>query len=406
MEQKMKAVVLHAPGEYQVELVDIPQPGYNEVLVEIRSIAICGSDPGIFAGKVRKDGWPPHYPFIAGHEFAGRVAAIGEGVSNLKPGDRVAGEAHSGCGTCEMCKQGLYNLCMNYGHSGHHHYGHAHPGCYAQYQVYDQKALTVMPENVTYDEGAMIDTGGTAFNGIRLIGIVPGGWTAVIGPGPMGILLAQMAKAMGSKTIVIGYRDHDRLSVARELGVDHTIETTEVADVVEEVRRLTGGRGADRSFDCAGAGDTLDELIRMTAKNGKVGVIAYPKVPTTQEALYYMVKNQITVQGVRANPNCSLPLLGMIGHGKVNGVWSHTHSPSSRRSRRLTPLSTIRTARSRWSSIPTARRKTNDLVYFEGAEMRGGAGRPKTGPTGARGAGPYPLCRHLRLGYPSVQRHL
>ena len=105
MEQKMKAVVLHAPGEYQVELVDIPQPGYNEVLVEIRSIAICGSDPGIFAGKVRKDGWPPHYPFIAGHEFAGRVAAIGEGVSNLKPGDRVAGEAHSGCGTCEMCKQ-------------------------------------------------------------------------------------------------------------------------------------------------------------------------------------------------------------------------------------------------------------------------------------------------------------
>lgn len=73
----------------------------------------------------------------------------------------------------------------------------------------------------------------------------------------------------------------------------------------EEVRRLTGGRGADRSFDCAGAGDTLDELIRMTAKNGKVGVIAYPKVPTTQEALYYMVKNQITVQGVRANPNCS-----------------------------------------------------------------------------------------------------
>ena len=326
MEQKMKAVVLHAPGEYQVELVDIPQPGYNEVLVEIRSIAICGSDPGIFAGKVRKDGWPPHYPFIAGHEFAGRVAAIGEGVSNLKPGDRVAGEAHSGCGTCEMCKQGLYNLCMNYGHSGHHHYGHAHPGCYAQYQVYDQKALTVMPENVTYDEGAMIDTGGTAFNGIRLIGIVPGGWTAVIGPGPMGILLAQMAKAMGSKTIVIGYRDHDRLSVARELGVDHTIETTEVADVVEEVRRLTGGRGADRSFDCAGAGDTLDELIRMTANNGKVGVIAYPKVPTTQEALYYMVKNQITVQGVRANPNCSLPLLGMIGHGKVNARRLVTHT--------------------------------------------------------------------------------
>ena len=324
-EQRMKAVVLRAPGQYGVEEVPIPEPGYGEVLVEIRSVAICGSDPGIFAGNVRKDGWPPHYPFIAGHEFAGKVVKLGPGAEQLKVGDRVAGEAHCGCGVCRMCKEGLYNLCLNYGHGGHHHYGHNDPGCYAQYQVYGQRALTKMPDNVTYDEGSMVDTAGTGYNGIRLVGIVPGGWTAVIGPGPMGLLLAQMAKAMGSKTVLIGYNDHDRLAVGRKLGADATIETTECPDVVAAVRELTGGWGTDRTFDCAGAGDTLDEAIRMTGRNGKVGVIAYPKVPTTQEALYYMVKNQITVQGVRANPNCSLPVLNLIANGKLNAAGLVTH---------------------------------------------------------------------------------
>ena len=326
MNDTMLAVVLHGPGEYEVESVAIPKPGRGEVLVEIRSISICGSDPGIFRGDVRKDNWPPYYPFIAGHEFAGRVVGLGEDVETLKVGDRVAGEAHCGCGVCDMCKAGLYNLCRNYGKAGHHHYGHFTPGCYAQYQVYDQKALTIMPDNVTYDEGSTADTAGTAYNGIRLIGIVPGGWTLVIGPGPMGNMLAQMAKAMGSKTIVVGYQDEDRLKVAQSVGVDHVIETTECEDVVAEIKRITGGRGVDRAFDCAGAHDTLDEAIRSTTASGKVAVIAYPKMPTTQEALYYMVKNQITVQGVRANPNCTQTVLNMMADGSLNSRCLITHA--------------------------------------------------------------------------------
>ncbi len=328
MKQSMLAVVLHGPGEYDVESVEIPQPKYGEVLVEIRSVAICGSDPGIFRGDVRKDNWPPHYPFVAGHEFAGKVVKLGEGVATLQIGDRVAGEAHCGCGICDMCKAGLYNLCRNYGRAGHHHYGHFTPGCYAQYQVYDQKALTVMPDNVSYDEGAMADTAGTAYNGIRLIGIVPGGWTLVIDPGPMGNMLAQMAKSMGSKTIVVGYNDADRLKVAKATGADYVIETTECEDVVAEIKRITGGRGVDRSFDCAGAHDTLDEAIRATTANGKVAVIAYPKMPTTQEALYYMVKNQITVQGVRANPNCNPTVLNMMADGSLDSKSLITHAYS------------------------------------------------------------------------------
>ncbi len=326
MEETMKAVVLRAPGEYAVENVPVPEPGLQEVLVEIRSIAICGSDPGIFAGNVRKDGWPPHYPFVAGHEFAGRVVAVGEGVTKFHVGDRVAGEAHCGCGVCDMCMQGLYNLCRNYGTAGHRHYGHATQGCYAQYQKYDAKALTALPENVSYDEGAMVDTAGTAYNGLRLLGVEPGGYTAVIGPGPMGVMLAQMAKAMGSRTIILGYHDAERLTVARKAGVDHVVETADLPDVVDMVRKLTGGRGANRTFDCAGSAGTLENAIRMTCPNGKVGVIAYPKRPAAQEALYYMVKNQITVQGVRANPNCSGAVLNLLSQGVIDASSLITHS--------------------------------------------------------------------------------
>lgn len=325
MNKTMRAAVLHAPNVFTIEDVPIPQPGYGEVLVKIMAVSICGSDPGIFGGAVLKDGWPPHYPFIAGHEFAGVIETLGEGVVTLKPGDRVAGEAHCGCGVCENCKKGLYNLCKNYGRYGHHHYGHATPGCYAQYQVYDQKALTLMPDNVGFDEGSTVDTAGIAFHGISLAGIVPGGWTAIIGPGPMGLLLMQMAKAMGSKTIVIGYNDPDRLNMALKTGADYVVETLDTADVVETVRNLTNGEGVNSCFDCAGAGDTLDKAIRMTGAKGHVAVIAYPKQTTTQEALYYMVKNEITVHGVRANPNCSARVLGLMSSGKLRADKIITH---------------------------------------------------------------------------------
>ena len=312
MKNEMRAVVIHAPGEFSVETVPVPSPGHGEVLVEIKSVAICGSDPGIFAGRVRHNGWPPYYPFIAGHEFAGQVAAVGEGVTTLQVGDRVAGEAHCGCGICDNCKQGLYNLCLNYGKAGHHHYGHNTPGCYAQYQVYDQKALTPLPEGVTFDQGAMADTTGIAYNAIRLTGVAPGGWTAVIGPGPMGIAALLLAKAMGSRTVMIGRGR--RLALAGELDADVLINFEETEDVVAEVRKVTGG-GAHQVIEAAGNATAYYESIQMARKGGRVALISIPAQDGQQAALKSLIMNQITLHGVRANPNCSKTVLEMIAQG-------------------------------------------------------------------------------------------
>lgn len=325
MKSEMRAVVLHGPGDYSVETVPIPQPGYGEVLAEVKSIAICGSDPGIFAGKVRHNGWPPAYPFIAGHEFGAQVVAVGEGVSVLKPGDRVAGEAHCGCGVCDNCKRGWYNLCLNYGKPPHHHYGHNTPGCYAQYQVYDQKALTPLPEGCTFDHGAMADTTGIAYNALRLTGVEPGGWTAVIGPGPMGMAAMLLAKAMGSRTVMIGRGR--RLALAGELGADALIDFEQSQDVIGDVRRLTDG-GAHQVIEAAGNATAYYESVQLARKGGHVALISIPAQDGQQAALKSLIMNQITLHGVRANPNCSRTVLNMMAQGilPVDRMITHTFS--------------------------------------------------------------------------------
>ena len=316
-QKKMRGVQINGPGQFQVDWVDIPRPGRGEVLVEIKSIAICGSDPGIFNGKVLHNGWPPYFPFLAGHEFAAQVLECGEDVAGLKPGDRVAGEAHCGCGTCENCKKGFYNLCLNYGkrEAGHRHYGHSSPGCYAQYQVYDQKALTLLPDNVSYDMGTLVDTAGTAFNALRLTGVEPGGFTAIIGPGPMGITAMCLAKAMGSATIVIGRRQ--RLEMAAKMGADYIIDYEKVDDVVAEVRRITGG-GAHQVIEAAGNATAYFESVQMARKGGHVALISIPAQDGQEAALKSLIMNQITLHGVRANPNCSKIVLDLMSQGSLD----------------------------------------------------------------------------------------
>lgn len=320
MEAKMKAVVIHGPGKFAVEEVEIPKPGRGEVLVAVRSIAICGSDPGIIGGKVRQNGWPPYYPFVAGHEFSGEVVLAGAEVGSLKIGDRVSGEAHCGCGICENCKKGSYNLCLNYGKKelGHRHYGHNTEGCYAQYQIYSEKVLTKMPDSVTFDEGTLVDTAGTAYNALKLCGVVPGGYTAVIGPGPMGISAMMIAKAMGSTTIMIGRGE--RLTFAKAMRADIVIDYEGVPDPVEEVKRVTGGLGADQVIEAAGNTTAFMESVLMAKKGGHVAFISIPPEDGQMIAGKYLVMNQITLHGTRANPNCSRAILNMMANGKLSGL--------------------------------------------------------------------------------------
>lgn len=324
MSDTMKAVVLTGPGEYSVQRVPVPEPGPMEVLVRIRAVAICGTDPKLFAGAFAGM-WPPAYPFIAGHEFAGEVAALGAGVTGLAVGDRVAGEAHCGCGHCRACMAGFYNLCENYGHpeTGHRHYGFIVQGAYAEYNVYSVKAVTKMPDNVSFDEGSMCDTAGTSFNGIRLIGVTPGGFSAFIGPGPVGLSAMLMAKSMGSTVIMVGRGA--RLEAAKRLSADFVVDF-EKENMYARIEEITGGRKADEVFECAGNEASVNQALGSVKRGGSVALLGLPTSNSMNVNMKSVIMDQIRVQGCRANPNCSEQVLRMMSTGGLNVKDMVTHT--------------------------------------------------------------------------------
>ena len=325
----MKACVLTAPGEYEIRNdIPVPQPGAEEVLVKVGGVAICGSDPGVFDGHLAGD-WPPAYPFIAGHEWSGRIVAVGEGVSGFAVGDRVAGEAHKGCGVCRMCKEGRYTLCLNYGkpEAGHRHYGFRTNGAFAQYCVFHQKSITSLPDGILYKEAAMCDTGGVALHGLELCGVIPGSTVAVIGPGPIGMMVMKLARAMGAARVIVVGRG-SRLESARKLGAHETVNFMD-EEPVSAVRRLTNELGVDAVIECSGAKGTVKQACLMCRKGGKVVLMGVPADEVDEAIPFkYVAHNEITVMGSRANPNVSWKLLNMMKEGNIDvrDMVTHTFS--------------------------------------------------------------------------------
>ena len=314
----MTALELLGPGEYELRQVPVPSLNDDEVLCRIRAVAICGSDPkiikGLSAGK-----WPPAYPFIPGHEWAGEVVAVGKNVFGFQPGDRVAGEAHSGCGFCSNCLKGNYNLCQNYGkpETGHRHYGHLSSGAYAQYNLYRPRSIQKMPAAVSFAQGSLVDTAGIALHGLELTGITPGGTAVVIGPGPVGLLTVLLARLLGAARIIVVGRG-TRLEAAGRLDRDLLPVDFSKTDPVAAVRAVTGAGGADEVFECSGAEGTLKQALQMVKRGGKVGLLGIPpaqleeKVPFAQ-----IVLDEIAILGSRANPNVSGKVLQMMAAGRL-----------------------------------------------------------------------------------------
>lgn len=325
--EKMKACVLTGPNRFEIrDDVPVPRPGPGEVLCKIGGVAICGSDPGVFDGHLAGE-WPPAYPFIAGHEWSGRIVELGENVTEFKVGDRVAGEAHKGCGHCRMCKEGRYTLCLNYGNAeaGHRHYGFITNGAYAQYGVFHTRSVTALPDGIQYKEAAMCDTGGVALHGLEICGVVPGSTVVVIGPGPIGMMAMKLARAMGAARVIVVGRG-SRLESARRLGCRETVDFT-AQDPVEAVREMTEGMGADAVFECSGANGTIRQACLMCRKGGRVVLLGVPAAEHDEPIPFkYVAHNEIMISGSRANPNVSWKLLNMIREKNIEVEDLVTHT--------------------------------------------------------------------------------
>ncbi|MCJ7751979.1 MAG: zinc-binding dehydrogenase [Armatimonadetes bacterium] len=283
----MKALVKYAAGDGNMELRDVPEPspGPGEVLVRVAAASICGSDLHIWRGDI---GIPMRFPVIPGHEFAGVVTAVGEGVQGVRVGERVTGEnTRTACGVCRQCASGSYNLCRQRLATGY-----AFDGAFAPYVVVPAARVHRLPDNVDFRSGALTDPSACAYHAVQeLTGVSAGDFVLITGPGPMGLLSLQYAKANGGLTILLGTeRDAKRLALGAELGADHILAGHKVADRVLE---LTKGEGVDVVLECSGAEAAAQLGLGVLRREGKftqIGIFGRPIQFDLDQVLYKEVR--------------------------------------------------------------------------------------------------------------------
>jgi len=335
--QTMKAWVLDGPGELRLTDKAVPMPGVAEVLVHVDAVAICGTDlevvhrgePALVQG-----GAPFHRNFTPGHEYVGTIAALGAGVDEFALGERVAVEIHAGCGRCERCREGMYTACLNYGMNydghdkGHRANGFTTDGGFAEYAVNHVNTLVRVPEGMNDEEATLIVTGGTAMYGIDVVGgLVAGQSVAVIGPGPIGLMVAAVAKALGATPVVlIGTRqDRMRLETGLKLGADVAIDI-DACDPVAAVLELTGGRGAHYVFECSGAPPAIQSATRMTSRGGRICAVAFAHEPVLVDVAR-LVSNNIHLYGIRGEGrSATRRAAALMAQQRFPAKLLHTHS--------------------------------------------------------------------------------
>ena len=256
--------VMTAPGKIEFREIETPVPKAGEVLIRIMKIGVCGSDIHVWHGKHPFTS----YPVTQGHEVSGEIAALGAGVESLEVGQKVTIQPQVVCGKCYPCRHGKYNLCETLKVMGFQTTGVA-----SEYFAVDAAKVTPLPQEMSFDEGAMIEPLAVAVHAVRKFGDMRGMRVAVLGAGPIGILVAQAAKGMGAESVLITDISDLRLEKARQCGVDFCVNTCE-ADFGEALVSSFGPDKADVIYDCAGNNVTMGQAIRCARKGSTIILVA------------------------------------------------------------------------------------------------------------------------------------
>ena len=284
------------PGNSTVEFKEfpIPIPGHGEVLIRTKSSTICGSDIRAIYREHLGKGPEGYQGVIAGHEPCGQIAAVGPGCRRFNAGDRVIVYHISGCGVCNDCRRGYMISCTS--DEYRKAYGWQRDGGMAPYILAEEKDLVFLPDELTYTDGAQVACGfGTVYEGLEKIGVSGNDAVLVVGLGPVGLASLMLSKAMGANLLIGTDTVPERMELAEKLGlVDHLVPAG--SDTVDEVLRLTGGRGVERAVDCSGSDPGRQTAIRATRKWGRIvflgegGTVAFNPSPD-------MLHDQKTIYG-------------------------------------------------------------------------------------------------------------
>ncbi len=270
----MRALVLDGNG-LAVRDVPAPEAQPGEVVVRVHACAVCQSDLHVIRDRQASLGrYADGGGHVPGHEFAGTVLAIGDGVVGIASGMHVSARPLATCGHCAACRRGLLRACPE-----RSVVGFTRPGAFAELVAVPANAVYPLPAGLPFETAALAEPLACAYNAAVATGLQQSEWAAVIGPGPLGLFVTQVLKRLGVQVVVAGTRD-ERLSVAQEFGADAVCNVRR-ADPVEAVYRRTGGFGADASVDAVGSNEALAQAFAVTRLRGTVVLAGEPAPGTT-----------------------------------------------------------------------------------------------------------------------------
>ncbi len=310
MANTMKAAVFEKIGVIKVREVPIPEINDDEVLIKVKNTGICGTDWSIYNGWYSAD----KLPMIAGHEFSGVIAKIGRNSHGFVEGDRVTADINMSCGTCYYCLHGQKLLCDSFTQLGIHT-----NGTFAEYVKAPAAQLHKLPDNLSFEEGAFIEPVSCVIHSAKAMDAALGSSVAIIGCG-LGVLHARMAVLRACAPVIIFGDNRKRLQIAKDMGADYAIHIDDVADPVEEVKRLTNGRGADYAIEAVGTVKTYEQAFAMLRRGGRLtafGIVGENDVMKMRPFEFVLGEKKVT--GSCAGVGSDWPdAMTLISTGRIN----------------------------------------------------------------------------------------
>jgi len=286
----VKALLLSEYKHLEIANLPEPTPGDGEVLISVAACGICGSDVHGYDGSSGRR----IPPIVMGHEAAGTIAALGDGVTGFAEGDRVTFDSTIFCGACTNCLRGDVNLCDHRQVLGVSCAEFRRPGAFAEYVTVPSRILYRLPENLSFSEAAMLEAVSVALHGVSLAQLSPGSTALVLGAGMIGLLTLQALRAAGCSCIFVADVDATRLKLAQQVGATAVLSPN--AGVSEQVMQLTAGVGVDVAIEAVGRNETVKASIESVRKGGTVVLVGNIS-PEVTLPLQKVVTRQIRLQG-------------------------------------------------------------------------------------------------------------
>ncbi len=307
----MKALLLSQYKHLEIADVPIPTPAAHEVLVQVAACGICGSDVHGYDGSSGRR----IPPIVMGHEAAGTVSAVGEGVTRYAPGDRVTFDSTVYCGKCDFCLRGEVNLCDDRQVVGVSCDDYRRAGAFAEYVAVPEHILYKLPDALSFAEAAMLEAVSVALHAVRVTELKGGETALVIGAGMIGLLVMQAARAAGCSSVVVSDIDATRLELAAKLGASQTLQLSG-AELAQQILSLTEGRGVDVVFEAVGRGETVSAAIDCVRKGGTVTLVGNI-AQQVQLPLQKVVTRQIRLQGSCSSAGEYPEAMELVSTGKI-----------------------------------------------------------------------------------------